>query len=389
MLVKKIEARKILCSNKKETIEVKVNGIRASCPAGTSTGRNETPSFHKLGIEYSIKLVEVLAKELKFSINCFEDLEKVESTIREIFKFKDAREIGANALVALEIAILRGIAKEQGKELWQVINPEARMIPRILGNCIGGGVHANKNSPEFQEFLFSPKTSSFREAKEMNLKAYKLAEEILKEKDKGFRKEKDMENAWICYLSNEQVLEIMKEIREKLVDIEIGLDVASSSFLKGQLYSYKSGSKKNDEQIKYLSDLIQKFGLFYVEDGLHEEDFNNFTILRKIARNCLICGDDLTCTNLSRVKKAIEKGSINSLIVKANQNGSILELKKTCDMARSRGLKIIVSHRSGETNDNWLADLAFAFEADFMKAGIIGREREVKLNRMIEIEDRL
>jgi len=154
-----------LCSNKKETIEVSVNGVKASCPVGTSIGRNETPAFHKQGIDYSVKLLEVLAKELKFPINSFDDLEKVEHTIKTIFNFKNAKDIGANALVALEIAILRALGKEQGKKLWQVINPESKKMPRLLGNCIGGGLHSKFKGAEFQEFLFSPKTNNIQVTK--------------------------------------------------------------------------------------------------------------------------------------------------------------------------------------------------------------------------------
>ena len=140
------------------------------------------------------------------------------------------------------------------------------------------------------------------------------------------------------------------------------------------------------EQLGYLSNLIKNYNLLYIEDPFHEEDFENFAKLLKKFPDSLIVGDDLTVTNSKRLQKAIEMKSINAIIVKPNQCGSLIEVKKVCEMAKENNIKIVFSHRSGETTENILADLAFGFQADFFKCGITGKEREAKIKRLIEIE---
>ena len=139
----------------------------------------------------------------------------------------------------------------------------------------------------------------------------------------------------------------------------------------------------------YLKNLIKNYNLFYIEDPFDEEDFESFSKLLKFFPNSLIVGDDLTVTNYKRLEKAIEMKSINALIIKPNQNGSLIDLANVVELAKKKGIKTIFSHRSGETNESILADLAFGFEADFIKCGVTGLEREIKIKRLIEIEKRL
>jgi len=192
---------------------------------------------------------------------------------------------------------------------------------------------------------------------------------------------KNDEGAWQTSLNNEQILEILRKFR----NIKIGIDAAASSFYKNKSYHYRNKILNRITQINYINSLIKKYNLYYIEDPLQEEDFQGFRKIKRSPKN-LVVGDDLTATQIPRVKKAIQNKSINALIIKPNQNGSLLELKKIFDICKKHKIKTILSHRSGETLDDALSDLAFGFQADFIKAGIATKWREVKLKRLVEIE---
>ena len=203
---------------------------------------------------------------------------------------------------------------------------------------------------------------------------------------KDFKKKSTDEKGWMTGLNEKQVLDLIKKFK-----IPIGVDVAASSFYKRKKYHYENPMLKRtpEEQLAYLSNLIKNSGLFYIEDGFEEEDFENFAKLLKKVPNSLIVGDDLTTTNPKRFEKALKSKSINAIIVKPNQIGPLTQVKEVCDLAKKNNIKIVFSHRSGETDESILADLAFGFQADFLKCGIAGKEREVKLKRLVEIEKKL
>ena len=173
--------------------------------------------------------------------------------------------------------------------------------------------------------------------------------------------------------------------------VDIGIDVAASIFYKNSRYVYKNLPKKLNkiEQVHYINSLINKYRIFYIEDPLEENDFIDFSKLKNIVEHSLIVGDDLTTTNPIRLKKAIRMHSISGIIVKPNQIGSLLKVKEVIDLAKSNHIKTIISHRSGETLDDTIADLAIAFNCDFIKTGINGKVREAKLRRLIDIEREL
>jgi enolase len=207
--------------------------------------------------------------------------------------------------------------------------------------------------------------------------------EILLKEDKKFKGERNDEDAWAASLNEKEVLDILKKTK-----LPIGIDVASSTFYKRKHYDYKNPvfKRSEEEQFEYISNLIKNFNIYYIEDPFDENDFESFAKLLKKFPDRLIVGDDLTTTNSKRFEKAIKMKSISGIIVKPNQIGSLTEVKEVCELAKKNNIKIVFSHRSGETEETILADLAFGFQADFFKCGITGKEREVKIKRLVEIE---
>jgi enolase len=374
MIIKEVSAHQILDSRKQPTIEVVVNGCKASAPSGKSTGKYETKPYNK-SLKNSINQINSLTNLP--NINSFSDLSKLEQHIKKQFKLKDAKQFGANSLFALESAILKALAKENKKRLWQIINQNAKKLPTPIGNAIGGGLHSSKfkTHPLFQEFLLIPKGISFKQKYKIMKSTYKKLKSILKS-----NKTND-EGALQTELNDEAVLSILQKFNDK---INIGIDIASSSFYKNNKYSYNLSKLSQKEQIKHINELIKKYNLYYAEDPLQENDFQGFSKI--IKSNCLIAGDDLTATHLNRLKKAIVNNSINAMIIKPNQNGSLIELAEIIKYCKKYNIKTILSHRSGETFDTSIADLAFAFQADFIKIGIATPYREAKLKRLVEIE---
>jgi len=385
MIVQGVSAKEILDSREEKTIFVTIKtnlgDFSASAPNGKSKGKFEK-KIYKKNLETDIKTLEkfndYFTEEI---IDKFDDLRRIEDIL-------DGH-VGGNTILAFEFALLKALAKEQKKEIWELINPNAKKFPRLVGNCIGGGLHSNikgAKKPDFQEFLLIPDTKTVKEAWELNKKAKKEAEELLKNADKKFKSEKNDEDAWITSLNEKQVLEILSKL-----NLPMGLDIAASSFYARKNYNYSNPMlrRSSDEQVGYLTNLIKNYNLFYIEDAFEEQDFSSFAKLTKLFPNRLIVGDDLTVTNQKRLEQAIREKSINALIVKPNQCGSLIEVKNVVKLAKKNNLKIIFSHRSGETEESILADLAFGFQADFFKSGITGKEREVKIKRLIEIEDSL
>jgi len=390
VVIKRVSAKNILNSRKEKTIFVSVDTntgkFSASSPTGKSTGKYEAKPYRKSlekDIEILRKFRDYFSDEI---IDDFFDLRRIEDIVEG--------HIGANSLFALESAVLKALAMEKKRQIWQLINPElsknTARFPRLVGNCVGGGKHSQgylqRKRPDFQEFLLIPKTNSVKEAFELMKKVKKELVYPLKDKDEKFESRKNYEDAWETSLNEKEILDILKNLK-----IPLGIDIAASVFYKRKKYYYQNPvlQRTKEEQFYYISNLIKNFGLFYIEDPFDEEDFESFAKLLKKFQNTLIVGDDLTATDYKRLAKAIEMKSINALIVKPNQNGSLLEVAKVCELAKKKNIKIVFSHRSGETEENILADLAFGFQADFFKAGITGKEREIKIRRLIEIEKKL
>ncbi len=383
MIIKEVSAKSILDSRGEKTIQVFIKtdfgNFSASAPQGKSTGKYEAKPY-KNSLDDDIKTIKKFSDYFSEEIlEKFDDLKRIEDIVEG--------HIGANTLFALESAALKALAKEMKKEIWELINPVAKKSPRLVGNCIGGGKHSNNNKkPDFQEFLLIPDMKNVKENFEKNKKLKEEAKFLLKNKDERFKEEKNDEDAWMTSLNEKEILETLKKLK-----FPLGLDIAASGFFKRKKYHYENPKldRTTEEQFEYVSNLIKNFNLFYIEDPFEENDFESFAKLLKKFPDSLIVGDDLTATNPKLLEKAIKMKSINAVIVKPNQIGSLIKVKEVCELAKKNNIKIVFSHRSGETQESILADLAFGFQADFFKCGITGKEREIKIKRLIEIEKSL
>jgi len=397
MKIYKIKAEKIKDSRKEETIEIIVysnqGNYKASVPKGKSRGKNEVVDFPGK-VEDSVEFVNKKLNEdgeLKnLEINTFDDLEKVEKILKKYDNTKNWAKIGGNVVLALEYAILKTIS---GGEIWKVIDINSKDAPRPLGKCLGGGAHVNiEKKCDIQEFLImSLNALSLKEAIDANERVYNLVKKELNNRKIKFIR--DDEGGWApSGLTNEEVLDLLIEVVKKVSDefsfsINIGLDMAATQFYKNGKYNYKNKKLSRNEQIGYVVDLIDKYNLCYVEDPLEENDFEGFKeILDDVKEKCLVVGDDLICTNLKLLKKAIDKKCINGVIIKPNQIGSLIEVKKVIELAKKNNINCIISHRSGETTDTSISHLAVGFRIPIFKIGIYGKEREVKLKELRNIE---
>ena len=379
MKINEVNAQAISDSRGEKTILVTIKTdageFSASSPSGKSTGKYEAKSYKKT-LDDDIEKIKQMSNYFSEDIGDFNELKKIEDILE--------KQVGANTIFAFESAVLKAIAEEDGVEIWELINENPAKFPRLAGNCIGGGKHSSKEvKPDFQEFLLIPDEKTVKECFEKNKRIKEKLKTILEKKDSKFHGEKNDEDAWAVSLNEKEILEILKNEQ-----IPVGVDIAASGFYGWGKYKYENPKFKRskEEQTEYISNLIKNFNLFYIEDPFDENDFESFAEIHSRFPDSLIVGDDLTTTNPERLKKAIKMKSINAIIVKPNQIGSLIKVKEVCELAKENNIKIVFSHRSGETEESILADLAFGFQADFLKCGITGKEREIKINRLIEIE---
>lgn len=386
MIIKEVKARIIEDSRGTKTIAVSVNRCEeASSPNGKSTGDYESPSYYK-SLDFCVKFLNDWKEDVE--INKFDDLKIVEKIICKKLKLKEANNFGANSLYTFESAILKALAYTNRKQLYEVVG-NSRKIPFPVGNVIGGGLHSSSISrhPNFQEFLVIPKGKSIsKNVKAMNY-LYRLARKKLK-----IKKVND-EGALLVQFNDRDTLDLLNRFKIKTknkfkFNIEIGLDCASSSLFKNGKYNYYEKSTDIEWQRKFIEELANYYSLFYIEDPFQQRDFSSFAKLKKNVKS-MIVGDDLTATQYSRTLNAIKMKSISGIIIKPNQNGSLIELKRIFDICKKHNIKTILSHRSGETMDNAIADYAVGFGADYIKCGVATSWREAKLKRLIEIEKKL
>ncbi|PKL58940.1 MAG: phosphopyruvate hydratase, partial [Methanomicrobiales archaeon HGW-Methanomicrobiales-4] len=318
-----------------------------------------------------------------------------DALLREIDGTDTFAGIGANVAVALSLANAKAAAAALRIPLWRHLGGSfVTSAPLPLGNVIGGGAHAS-HATEIQEFLVVPTgCSDLREGIFANVRVHAKVKEILT--NMGISCGKGDEGAWAPAITDREAFEVVTEAVDIVSDevgftISTGVDIAASQFYNPDsgLYESRDGSgRTSDEQIGYVTELIDEYGLVYVEDPLYEEDFESFAALtRQMGSSCLICGDDLFVTNPSLIGKGIIEGSANCVLIKPNQIGTLTDTHEAISLAHRHGMETVMSHRSGETEDSAIAHLGCAFGCVFIKSGVVGGERTVKLNELIRIEE--
>jgi len=400
-VIEDIIARKVFNIRGEETIEVDVitnSGFgRASAPAGESRGKAEVIYYPQGGVDQALKKVEELITPEIVGLNA-DFQEEIDRILHEIDGSKDFRVIGGNTAFAISLASAEAAANSHSFLLFQHLGGHfAHKLPYPLGNTISGGKHTQGKSPDMQEFLVLPYgAESFLEAAVANAQIHRRIGIALKKKDKLFSGGKSDEGAWVANIRNFDAFEVLANVCEEVssemgFECSFGIDVAASSLWneKEEAYIYQRERKKRDsgEQREFILELISKYHLVYVEDPLHEEDYEGFVELTKKVRNCLICGDDLFATNNERLSRGIKMRAANAVIIKVNQVGTLTDAWETIETAERNGYIPVISHRSGDTCDWHIAHLAVAFKCPIIKAGIVEGARVAKINELIRIEE--
>lgn len=409
-VIKSVIPYRILDSRGDPTIEIEVvvrggRGAKASfgraaAPSGVSKGKHEVIDFPEGGVDASIKKVRGLIAPKLIGVAAGEQ-EKIDGLLHELDGTSNFSKIGGNAAVAISMAVAKAAASALGKPLYIYLGGgRAIRLPYPLGNVLGGGAHAGKMAPDIQEFIAIPVGAKrFTDAAFANAQVHKKVKTLIEAKDTTFTGGKGDEVAWAPNLNNLDALEVVSRACEEVAgevgfEVRPALDVASSSMYdaKKQKYVYERGSVNRDggEQTDFILELIRTYKLFYVEDPMHEEDFDGFAgLTRKAGKRCLICGDDLFATNVGRLQKGIKAGAANAVLIKPNQIGTLSDTLAAVKLAKKHDYVPVISHRSGETPDETIAHLAVAWGCPLIKTGVAGGERVAKLNELIRIEEKL
>jgi enolase len=403
-------ARQILDSRGNPTVEVDVtleDGSmgRAAVPSGASTGAHEAVELRDgdksvyLG-KGVLKAVDAVNNEILDAIGGMEaeDQVAIDETMIELDGTPNKARLGANAILGVSLAVAKAAADAAALPLYRYVGgTQARILPVPMMNIINGGAHAD-NPIDFQEFMIMPVGApSLAEAVRMGAEVFHTLKKALK--DAGHNTNVGDEGGFAPNLpSAEAALDfIMKSIEQAGYkpgqDMVIGLDCAATEFFKGGAYHYEGTGEKlsPQQQAEYLAKLVSAYPIATIEDGMSEDDWEGWkAVTDLIGSKCQLVGDDLFVTNVNRLSEGIKKGVANSLLVKVNQIGSLTETLAAVDMAHRAGYTAVMSHRSGETEDSTIADLAVATNCGQIKTGSLARsDRLAKYNQLIRIEEEL
>jgi enolase len=369
---------------------------RALSPAGASTGRSEAVPFADGDPQKSVALVKTYSSKL-VGIEA-SDAAAVTAVLREVDGTLNYSRIGGSAAYSISVATAEAEANARGVPLCRVIDPRCSTIPFPLGNALGGGKHASELSPSIQEILVSPVgATNILEAVKLNIEVSRSLGKRLGSVSK-YPVGRGDEGAWSPGLEDGAAIRAVSEAAQGVQDdsgrnIRLGIDFASGSLYdeETETYYYRASKKrlKRDGQIAFVAELKDKFDLFYLEDPLHEEDFEGFASLRALLHGALVVGDDLYATSKRRLVRGAKLRSTNGVIVKVNQVGTLGEAREFSDAAREAKNTLIASHRSGDNEGAHLAHVALGFGCGLIKCGITGGERTAKLNELIRMSEKL
>lgn len=405
-----IHARQILDSRGNPTVEVDViteDGAmgRAAVPSGASTGVHEAVELRDgdslymgKGVQLAVANInEVIAPEI---LGMFvADQAAIDQVMIMLDGTPNKAKLGANAILAVSLAVAKAAAQQVGQTLYNYIGGvNARQLPVPMMNILNGGEHAD-NAIDFQEFMVMPLgATSFSEGLRWGTEIFHHLKSVLKEK--GYSTNVGDEGGFAPNIqSNEEAIEIVLIAIEKAgfkagEDIYIAMDAAASEFYNDEdkMYHFSDGSKRtSDEMVSYWTEWADKYPIISIEDGLHEDDWAAWTKLNAaIGHKVQLVGDDLFVTNVERVQRGIDEAAANSVLIKVNQIGTLTETIETVTLAQNNGMTCVMSHRSGETEDTTIADLAVALNTGQIKTGSASRsDRMAKYNQLLRIEEML
>jgi len=396
-----IRGRIIHNSRGTKTIEVDVISDnqylgRTSAPSGASVGKYEAVSFPEGGPEESLHILNENSKKfLEFESS---DLKSIDEALKVIDQTSNYSKIGGGLAYAITIASIESASKAVGKQLFELISEQDEYrFPIPIGNILGGGVHAGPGTPDIQEILISaPSAKTIRDAIETNFKVHKELRNVIEKADPSFTNGRGDEGGWAPKCGNEKALELCATTCENLgytlgKEVSLGVDFASSTQWNEEkhLYVYERAGFENtpEKQIEFAANIIEKYKLIYAEDAVHEEAFGDMSELVSKFPKTMITGDDLTVTSKDILKKAIENKSCNAAILKVNQAGSLYDALEFAKVADNNDIKLITSHRSGESIDSQISHIGIGTNSKMLKVGVVGGERVAKLNELIRLSE--
>jgi enolase len=401
--IKSIKAREILDSKNNPTVEVLLETdagkFSASVASGVSAGKYEAMELRDedgRGVKKAIKNIEeIITPVLKEE--SLDDQNRIDEILINLDGTKNKSRLGANALLPISVAVCRALAQGKKISLYQQISQlsgKKLTLPKPSFNMIEGGKHA-ENNLAFQEFMIVPQKETFKENLQIGKMVYEKLGEILKEKFGQENVGLSKEGAFTAAIGNiGDALNFIWKAANKIgfeYEIKFAIDAAASEICEKGFYLVDGKKMSAGELTEFYKDLVRKYPMFSIEDAFSEEEFQDFSFLNKaVGDKIIIIGDDLTVSNIERIKMAQENKSCSGLILKPNQIGTVSETIEAAKLAQSYGWKIMVSNRGGETQDSFIADLAVGIGAEFIKSGApFPKERMAKYNRLIKIEEEI
>ncbi|MDP9197187.1 MAG: enolase [Thermoproteota archaeon] len=400
-IITSVQGRIVFNSRGSRSIEVDVitndkHLGRACAPSGASVGSHEAISFVNNQAELSLQVLNSHKK--KFLGIDARDPMAVFDILKSIDSSPTYEKIGGAVAYALSIAAIDAASKSEKVPMFKLLKPRGPYkFPFPLGNVLGGGSHAGPGTPDIQEILVCPVGArNIVEALEMNFRLHSEVKNAIEQIDKKFTYGRGDEGAWAPNLHNDEALAVVAKAIDKTgfrsgKDIGMGIDFASSSLWdeasKSYDYRRQGLSRDTEEQINFVTDLIEKYNLVYVEDPVNEDDFESMAKITKSKPKCIVAGDDMLVTNAGRIGDASKYGACSGAILKVNQAGSLHEALNFAEECKMHEIKIITSHRSGESVDSHISHIAVATASKMIKTGVLGGERIAKLNEFVRMSE--
>ena len=394
-----VEGRILFNSRGSKTIEVDIVSDnrflgRVCSPSGASVGKYEAVSFPNENPEDSLKILKQNSQ--KFIGLESSDLKAIHDTLRSLDNSNNYSIIGGSLAFAVTIASMESASKALEQPLFKTLSTDSEFkFPIPIGNILGGGAHAGPGTPDIQEILIcATGAKTIEDAIETNLAVHKELRKVLEKEDPNFTNGRGDEGGWAPKLENQKALEVSAKACENLgftlgKEVSLGVDFASSTQWNEEkekyLYDRSGFENSTGEQIDFAANIIDKFKLIYAEDAVHEEAFDDMAELTAKFPNTLVTGDDLTVTSKDILTKAIDVKACNAAILKVNQAGSLFDALEFADVANQNNIKLITSHRSGESTDSQISHIGIATKSKMLKVGVVGGERVAKLNELLRL----